>query len=174
MKNKIKKGIAILLIGSLLTLIYMIIVKSNHKQEVARSMQTIPTFCLKNMDGSNFTQDSLMSGKATIFLYFNTDCDFCQNEIKSIREYMNLFRKASLILISPEPIEDIIKFIDSNNLSTQDNIKFLQDPILDFASKFDATIIPYTIVYNKDKQLIKRSKGQIKAEVILNLLNNEN
>lgn len=129
---------------------------------------------LKNMDGSNFTQDSLMSGKATIFLYFNTDCDFCQNEIKSIREYMNLFRKASLILISPEPIEDIIKFIDSNNLSTQDNIKFLQDPILDFASKFDATIIPYTIVYNKDKQLIKRSKGQIKAEVILNLLNNEN
>lgn len=46
MKNKIKKGIAILLIGSLLTLIYMIIVKSNHKQEVARSMQTIPTFCL--------------------------------------------------------------------------------------------------------------------------------
>lgn len=173
MKKKGKIVIVFLLAGLFLVVVYQIARKNSYKQDVAKMIQCIPDFKLQSISNSIFTQDSLGHNSPTVFLYFSTDCDFCQYEIKKIKTQINEFNNVSLIFISPEPIEDIAKFADENDLSAKKNIIFLQDPVLSFASQFDANIIPYIIIYNKNRKLIKRFKGVMKVEEILKILSDE-
>lgn len=173
MRSKIKLSIIILGIGLLSIFAYHVVKKSMHKEETIKGLQSIPDFTLKSIDNMVYTNKDIEFGKATVFIYFNTDCDFCYHEIMSIKDLKEEIKDISLVYVSNEPQEIISTFADDAEIRSMNNIIFLQDSTLSFASKFDVNIIPYTLIYDKNRKLIKRIKGQIKAETILKLLRNE-
>ena len=151
---------------------YNIISKSNEKNEIAKQLQTIPAFSFQTLDLKPFTNSNLKQNIPTIFIYFNSECDYCKYEAESIGNNLDKFKNVQLIFVSTENIETIRQFSEKNKLNNQTNITFLYDSDYLFSNQFDAQTIPYILIYSKKQKLIKKHKGQLKIEAIVKLIKN--
>lgn len=173
MKKLLKILIPILFIGAFGYFGYQIYSKIQHKKEVAENIKTIPKFEYQNIKGGNFTNKDLEEDTPTLFIYYNSECDFCNEEAKMIKQNIDRFADFQLCFISFEKPEQIKKFANKYQLNTYDNIHFLCDSKVTFATTFDVKSMPCLALYNKDQKLIEKIKGQVKAETILKKLNAE-
>lgn len=170
-----KKGIVTLIIsfvaGVMVFLSYSIVSKTAQKKEVALKIATIPEFTFKTIQEETFTNDSLKEGLFTIFIYFNSTCDFCQHEAQSVSENLESFKDTQILFVSNEPIDLIKDFSKTYQLDNKNQITFLHDSLDVFSAQFDANSIPYILIYNTKSKLIKTHKGQLNASGILKYLN---
>jgi thiol-disulfide isomerase/thioredoxin len=154
MTKSIKAIILLIIFTFLGYLVYSVIAKIEHKSKVAKTLQTIPNFSFKTLQNTDYTNANLKPHTSTVFIYFNSECDFCQHEAQSISEH----------------IETIEAFAETYNLLTQQNITFLHDSTYTFSNRFDANSIPYILIYNKNQELVKKHKGQLNPDTILKAL----
>lgn len=167
----IKKLIlATILISVIGFIAYKITSTLQQKKEVAKRIQTLPNFSFKTIKGLNFTEKQLKN-KPTIFIYFNSDCDYCKSEATKIKERLNEFKNTQLVFVSFEQTEGIVQFTKTYGLNNQENVIFLEDTKGEFSKIFDANTIPYILVYDTNKKLLKKFKGATKVSNILEVLN---
>lgn len=155
--------------SSLLFLSFKITSKLNHKKEIAERTKVLPHFSFINLEGKVFTQHNLKN-KPIIFVYFNSDCNYCQSEASKIEEKLQDFKNVQLLFVSFEEKEGIVKFAKQYKLDNQDNIVFLEDRKGEFSKLFDVNSIPYIVVYNKNGKFLKKFKGITKTDDILKVL----
>ncbi|SNR39410.1 peroxiredoxin [Flavobacterium sp. ov086] len=167
MKKKLKGIFLITFIATLLILSYLIVSQIKHKKEIEKNIKNIPKFSFQNINGGIFTNQNLKKQTATIFIYFNTECEFCNEEAKMIKENMESLRDFQLIFVSFEKTETIKTFAQKYQLTTYDNIYFLSDNKVTFASTFDVKSLPSLVLYNKKQKLIEKIKGQTQIEVLI-------
>lgn len=171
MKQKFK-----LLIFTFIAILFSVLIlkiaqKVNYKQNVKEKLKTIPSFTFIEINNNqSFTNQSLQAKEATVFFYFNTTCDYCQHEAEMVKKNLTLFKNTNLVFVSNEESTVIKEFAKNYQLSNIQNVTFLQDKQDVFATNFDATSIPYVLIYNKSNQLVKAHKGQIKPDTIIELL----
>lgn len=171
MKKKTILIIVVIGVFSLLSYLgYNVISKFKEKNQIAKQLEVIPEFEFLTLEQKQFTKANLNRNTNTIFIYFNSECDFCQHEAQSINDNLEKFKNVQFIFVSAEPIEIIKKFAEQYNLNNQPNITFLYDNLDTFSSRFDANSIPYILIYNKSQKLIKKNKGQLNAKGILRAL----
>lgn len=167
MKKYIKPIIGIVLISVIIFLGYNISKKISYKKEVAERFKTIPNFTFLTLNNEVFSEKELNKNTYKLFVYFNSDCDYCQSEATQISENLDLFNDIQLVFVSFEPVEGIKQFAKIYNLLNKENIIFLQDNEMIFEELFDAKSIPFMLFYSKDNQLIEKYKGATKIENIL-------
>ena len=63
-------------------------------------------------------------------------------------------------------IHDSLNGVDLKLLH-YDNIYFLSDSKISFATTFDVKSMPCLVLYDKDNNLIEKIKGQVKIETVL-------
>jgi hypothetical protein len=148
------------IIGILTFLLFSLLSEVKEKETVTNRIKTIPTFTAKTLDNIEFSKDNLMPDTPSAFLYFNSECDFCKHEAKSIR---------NSIFVSSEPLEKIRAFSKNQGLYNKSNIVFLQDATGNFSQQFNAMSVPYTLAYDKNQKLIKTHRGQLSAKGILKI-----
>ncbi|WP_299157486.1 redoxin domain-containing protein [uncultured Tenacibaculum sp.] len=167
MKKKLL--LALVLLSSAGYLGYRIINKINDKLEIEERIKTIPDFSFFNMQGIKFTQNNLKN-KPIVFVYFNSDCDYCQSEATKIQEHLHDFKNTQLVFVSFEKKDNILRFAKKHQLYNKDNVIFLEDIKGEFATIFDVNSIPYIVVYNANKKLQQKFKGATKVNKILEVL----
>lgn len=167
MKKYFKILLPILFLAGLTFLAYQIFAKIQYKKEVAQNIKTIPKFEYQNIKGGNFDNSNLQQNTPTVFIYFNSDCEFCNEEAEMIRENIEKFANMQLIFVSFEKTQAIISFSKIHKLNTHDNVYFLCDSKATFATTFDVKSLPSLMLYDKNQQLIEKIKGQTKVETIL-------
>ncbi|WP_299520035.1 peroxiredoxin [Winogradskyella sp.] len=169
-----KKAILIVVVIAVLALLsylgYNVISKTKEKSKIAKQLETIPEFEFLTLEQQPFSKANLKPNLNTIFIYFNSECDFCQHEAQSISDNLDTFKDEQFIFVSIEPIETIKQFSGKYNLGNKPNITFLYDSNRTFSSQFDANTIPYLLIYNKNQKLIKKHNGQLNAKGILRVL----
>lgn len=170
MKKYLKIIIPILFISLLGYFGFKVFEKIKHKKEVAENIKTIPAFDYQNIKGANFTQEDLKKEMPMLFVYFNSDCEFCNEEAEMIRQNMEKFADIQLVFVSFETPELIEGFAIKHQLTTYDNIHFLCDSKITFATTFDVKSLPCLVLYDKNQKLIEKIKGQVKAETLLKKL----
>lgn len=173
MKRYFKTIFLVTFIGIFLFLGFRIITQIIHKNEVAQNIKSIPAFSYQNINGENFTNQNLKKETAVIFIYFNTECDYCINEAQMIKENITQFKDLQLVFVSIEKPELIKKFAQKHQFTTYDTIYFLSDNKVSFSTTFDIQSMPSMILYNKKHQLIEKIKGQTKALTLLKKINAE-
>lgn len=174
MKKYAKIILLVFFIGMISFLGYQIIFKINYKKDVAQNIKAIPKFSFQNIKGDNtFTNENLKKETPTIFIYFNTECEYCNTEAQTIKENITKFKDIELIFVSFEKPLLIKKFAKQHQLNNSDNVCFLYDSKITFAPTFDVNSIPCIILYDKNHQLIEKIKGQTKPEVLIKKLNAE-
>lgn len=169
MKKKVRLGLGVLVFAIVTLLGYKVVTKLNYKKEVAERIKIIPNFSFFDLKGKKFTETNLKN-EPTVFIYFNSDCDYCQSEATKIQERLSEFRDVQLIFVSFESKEGIKKFAKIYNLDNKDNIVFLEDKEGEFSKIFDAHSIPYILVYGKNQRLLKKFKGITKINDVLKVL----
>ncbi len=172
MKKYFKILLPILFLAGLAFLGYQIISKIQYKNQVAINIKTIPKFEYQNIKGGNFNNSNLAANTPTVFLYFNTECEFCNEEAKMIQDNIQKFATMQLIFVSFEKTAAIKSFSKIHKLNTHDNVYFLCDSKATFATTFDVKSLPCIVLYNKNHQLIEKIKGQTKAQTILKKIEN--
>lgn len=171
MKKKIILIIVVIGVFGLLSYLgYNVISKTEEKNQIAKKLEIIPDFEFITLEQQPFTKANLNPNINTIFIYFNSECDFCQHEAQSIRENLDSFKNVQFIFVSSESIATIQNFSLQYNLNNQQNITFLYDNLSTFSSQFDANSIPYLLIYDQNHKLIKKHKGQLNAKGILRAL----
>jgi len=164
MKKKIKLLLGIFLFVIICFLAYKITSKLNYKKEVAERVKVIPDFSFYRLDGSKF------STKNSVFVYFNSECIYCKSETKKIQERLEDFKEVQLIFISFEKKETIQQFAKDYELLDQENVLFLEDRKGDFSKLFDVTSIPFMVIYDEQKKLLKKFKGATNINAIVEVL----
>ncbi len=172
MKKYLKIIIPIFILGSLAFMGYKVVTKIKHKKEVAENIKTIPAFSYKTINGEVFSNKDLGNDTPTIFLYFNSECEHCQSEAEQIRDNVEKFANVQLVFISFEDPKKIEAFATKYKLNHYDNIDFLCDSKVSFSITFDVKSLPTIILYNKNKKLIEKIKGQTKVETLIKKLQN--
>jgi thiol-disulfide isomerase/thioredoxin len=167
MRKKIKIIAVVSVLGVLSILIFGLLSEAKEKATIAKRIHTIPSFTLKNLEDIEFGKDNLRPNTPCVFLYFNSECDFCQHEAESIHNHIDKFNEILLVFVSTEPIEKIKEFSEKYNLHKRLNILFFQDINGRFSEKFNVTTIPFALAYDKHQKLIKTHKGQLNAKGIL-------
>lgn len=170
MKKKQAKVILGILFLSLLGFLgYKITSKLNHKKEVVERIKKTPSFSFLNTNSKIFT-DKDLPYKQTIFVYFNSSCDFCKSEAAKIEERLEDFKGIQLVFVSFEKQELIISFAKKYKLYNQENVIFLEDTKMQFSQIFDVNSIPYIVVYDANKNFLQKFKGATKIDAILKAL----
>ena len=172
MKKTLKILIPILIISLLAFMGYKVVSKINHKKQVAENIKKIPDFSYVTLENKVFTQENLVKGKPTLFIYFNSECDFCNHEAEMVQQNLEQLKDIQVVFISFEPIEKIKQFAIKFKLLNHDAITFLSDSKISFATTFDVNTMPCLILYDKDNNLIEKIKGQVKIETVLENFNN--
>jgi len=167
LKHKVIKISVVLIVITILSyLIYRVINIMEYKNSVVNILKTLPEFSFKTLDNQNFTNNHIIKNKPTVFIYFNSECDFCHHEAQIISENLNALKDVELLFVSSQDIKVINEFANKYELLNQPNISFLSDNKNIFSKRFDVNSIPYLLIYNKNQELVKKHKGQLKPELI--------
>lgn len=145
-----------------------------HRAQIEHFLAIVPDFSFQTIEGTPFTKAQLPENVAVVFIYFNTECEYCFYETKDITSHKEQFKETMFLFISKEPIENIANFAKEQGLEGNDSFLFLHDKTDTFAKTFNAPSIPYILIYGKDKELLARHRGQLKAEKIISILNEQN
>ncbi len=170
MKKYLKIILPVLFIGLFGFMIFQIASKIKYKKEVAENIKTIPKFSFQNINGGVFTNQNIIKNTPTIFIYFNSECEFCNEEAEMIEQNIEKFSAFQLIFVSFEKPDLIKSFAVKHKLNNYDKVNFLSDTQVSFAPTFDVKSLPCLVLYDKNQQLIEKIKGQIKPEILLKKL----
>ncbi len=170
MKKVIKIVLFVVLILFLGYMLNVIVKKIKHRNLITEQIQSIPQFLFINSLNQNvYTDDSIEIDKACLIIYYNSECDHCNYEAEEISKHSEQFEDYQVIMISYEPIENILAFREKYKLN-HTFITFLQDSQYQFDNIFGHSPIPTSFIYNKDKKLVKQFKGEVKVEALLKYL----
>ncbi|NCT10868.1 MAG: redoxin domain-containing protein [Flavobacteriia bacterium] len=169
MRKNIKIAIGIVLLSLVFFLGYSIVNRLQHKKTVAARIQQIPSFSFFTLTGKEFT-DAQLPKKSIIFVYFNSDCDYCQSEAVKIREHINDFNNIQWVFVSFENATKIENFASTYKLNNRENVLFLEDKKAVFATIFNANTIPFIVIYDSNKKLLKQFKGVTSIKSLLEVV----
>ena len=170
MKKQLKTILVLSFISIMSYFVYHIYTKIQYKKEVAAHIKTIPQFEYLNTKGGVFTNQNLKKDTPTLFIYFNTECGFCNEEAQMIQQNIEKFAAVQLIFISFEKPKAITAFAAKHRLNGYRNVYFLCDTQVTFATTLDIKSLPCLVLYNKNQQLIEKIKGQTKTEILIKKL----
>jgi peroxiredoxin len=136
------------------------------KNEINKQENYLPEFGLQCLDDTSMKNITVDYNESLIINYFNTHCDFCFHEIKDIITHKHLFTNDNILLVSDQPIDTLIKFKKNMQIDSFPFITIGKVNYPDFVEKFGNVIPPTTFIYDSNKRLIKKHKGQVRAPVV--------
>ncbi|MFP4022879.1 MAG: peroxiredoxin family protein [Thiohalospira sp.] len=172
MRKRIKIIIPLVLFLGIGYMLFKTYQKIESKNKIALQIKTIPDFEFLDINSNkNFTKQQLNKKKPVLFVYFNSECDHCSYEMQQISYFIKDFNHTQIVLISIEEPEIIKAFVKKYNFLNQSNVIVLHDKTLNFEKIFGNCPFPTTFIYDRNWELVKQFKGEVKVEALLKYLN---
>jgi len=140
--------------------------KVTQKKEISERLKFLPKLNVYHLDSTHYNQDALPN-KPIVIIYFNSECNYCQREIKSIEEDITSFGQSNVLLISSESIKTISLFQNQYDFINHPQVRFLKINEDMIYPTFGAVSVPHLFIYGKNGQLLKEYKGETKIEAIV-------
>lgn len=167
MRKKLKPGLVILFVILLGFLGIQFYSTLQEKQQQSNIIAYLPCFSLLNTESKMITQEDITKGKWTIFVFFNSECHYCQEEANQLAQLKNDLENIQFYWISSEEMNRIKEFRENYRLMEGTNIVFLQDINHQLAENWNITSTPQFLVYNAEGALIKNHKGAWRMDNLL-------
>ncbi len=132
--------------------------------------ESIPTISLTTISGKNFSLPQLSSSIPTVLIYFNSTCEICQMELKSIADRISDFDDAHILLISSQEHTELEEFYSTHPLRNLPNVYWLMDDQLEVAAHYGVRSVPTIFCYDVVGKLQGKFQGPVKVNILLDLL----
>lgn len=129
----------------------------------------LPSFTLLRSDSTYFKQSDLKKNTATVFVYFNTDCDHCQQEATVIADSARFLTNVQFVFVSNEPFHDVRKFAKAYGLEGLPAFSVTTDINSDIFLFFEPKYAPFLVIYDKNGQFLKTYEGGTSVANIVEL-----
>lgn len=169
MKRKIVFIILLVVLAMISYLGFSIYEQLQEKQVVEERIAALPQFLVADLKGNEFSSENVKQA-SLILTYFNTGCEFCKAEIRSMKEHELLQQSTSIWLVSDEPDTVLKDFAATFELDSLQSIQVLRDKNQEVRKMFGVKGVPNTFVYSENGKLLKSFKGETKAEVLYKLI----
>ena len=139
---------------------------TNQKLVIKRikKLPDLPLYSVSERKNKNLKQ--LLVSKPLVIVYFNTDCHFCQGEIKNLEQHSKRLQNIDFVFISDQPFDKISDFIKAYRMSDYTSWKIMRDSLHQFHSIFGTKLYPNTYIYSNKGKLLGHFMGEISAKAI--------
>jgi thioredoxin-related protein len=127
----------------------------------------IPAFNIRKVpDSSSFTNTMLQKKKPTILIFFDPDCDHCQEATKKLTAKIDLLKGAQVLMVTVMDFKRTQKFYDTYKIADYPNITITRDAAFDLPRFYQVGSIPDIYVYDKNGKLLNHYMHTISVEEI--------
>lgn len=169
MRSIVLWSLSILLVCAVAWMANKTVRKIKAKKQATEKVSALHNLPLFTLDSTRYVFQNNAQPLAIIF--FNSECEHCQYEMREINQKQSLFLNKKLILLSSENISTIIKASEDFGLAHYlPNIHFAKINDEDVFSTFGSVSVPHIFIYDEDGRLIKEFKGETKVEAIAKYL----
>ena len=128
----------------------------------------LPSFKILSVDSTCcFSSDNFQMGQPTVLLYFDPDCEHCQQETRSILANMDKLKGARICLVTNGEASELKKFSEVFRLDSVKNVLIGKDYNYSFYRAFLPPTVPYMAIYNGRKDLVKVYSGETDIHFII-------
>ena len=127
----------------------------------------LPDFTLNDINGKANSIHQLAKDKPTLFIYFNSTCHLCQDELGSISKRIDEFKDYNLIFTTVQPKEEMIGFVEELGIKDKSYVHFLLDADMNVASFYQIRSVPSIFCYNSKKELVAEYVGITEIDQLL-------
>lgn len=164
MKRKITYGLIAVFILLDLFIIYHFVDNYQEKKTTVKHIETLPAFSLESTESVVFTEKGLHAQSWKVFVFFNSECHYCQSEATQLKELQSTIEGIEFIWISSEEKESLLAFQNEYGL---DDFVFLQDPYDRLALEWGISTTPQFLIYTPMGALFKNHKGAYRIDKLI-------
>lgn len=135
--------------------------------------QTLSEFKFIRPNGQPFTKANLKAGAATVVIFFDPDCEHCQQQAQWLKTDIAKLKSTNVQFMwvstaDPKPIADFEKRFFTG--ITTPPIYFAQDKDYNFDNYFGYSEVPNIKVYDSKGKFVKEFKKEVAINELLPLL----
>ena len=149
----------VVFLGGAIYLGYLSQLGSSVEAATLTAPSTMPDYTLSDIEGKSYSIHELAGNKPTLFIYFNSTCHLCQEELGAISKRIEEFKNYNIILTTVQPVGEMIDFANSLGIKDKSNVHFLLDSRMEVASFLKIKSVPSIYVYDAKKQLVAEYVG---------------
>ena len=132
---------------------------------------TLPAFMLQNPDSTSyFNMYDVRADRPTVLFFFAPDCDHCHITTKELLASMDSMKHADFYWFTYMPLTALRSFTAEHRLETYPNIHTGRDYTFFFMKFYGAKTVPYLVIYDKNKKLVKLYDAAIKVPEVVKIL----
>jgi thiol-disulfide isomerase/thioredoxin len=133
---------------------------------------TLPPFNILLQDSATvFNTYNVKEGRPTVLFFFSPDCEHCQMITDSITKHMDEMKKTDFYMFTFMPLTMLRPFAEKHHLADYKNIKAIgKDYEFFFPMYFKAETVPWLVVYDRRKRLVKAWNGGVKMPELIQIL----
>jgi len=119
-------------------------------------IKKLPRFKILSIDSATcLSSENIPAGKASVFFYFDPECEHCQKETDSIIKNKEKLKNVQFYFLSNSTAREVSNFYNYYGLASLKNVFVGMDYEYSFFNVFLPPSIPYMAIYNSDKRLSK-------------------
>ncbi|MDA0193908.1 MAG: thioredoxin family protein [Bacteroidetes bacterium] len=132
---------------------------------------SLPDFNFPGVGVDSVKNSFFGKGRPLIVFYFDPTCSHCEKQAQWISESIEGFEGVDLLWLAWEINDAIPVFKEHYFSQASDNLYFAIDPNYSFDGIFGFSEIPTVFIFDGKNNLMRKFKGEIKAERLLKILN---
>ncbi|MCD0489215.1 redoxin domain-containing protein [Pedobacter sp. MC2016-14] len=134
---------------------------------------TMPAVAFYNRDASPFLTNNIPKGKESLVIFFDATCEHCQRVVAALDKRAKDLEKINIYLVSQDEYRSIDYFTGNfaKQLTTQKNVKVLQDRDHVFIMAFHPKEYPGIYLYSPEKILRFYSSNEKQVAKLLKMIN---
>lgn len=133
---------------------------------------TMPAIQILLQDSATiFNTYTIPRGAPTVLVFFSPDCEHCQHMTAEMVAKMDSMKQANFIFLTPMPLAMLRPFSQKMGINKVKNIRVVgKDYQYFFPAYYDARYVPIVVVYDKEKQFVKRYEGTVKVSDLISVV----
>jgi peroxiredoxin len=164
MKRKLAYALITAFILINVFVIYHFINRYQEKETTATLIETLSSFTLSSTIGEEFTHKELQKDRWIVFVFFNSECHYCQSEAEQLKDLKATLKDIQFVWISSESVETIASFQKEYHLEELDFLFDAQDQL---AQEWGISATPQFLIYRPEGTLFKNHKGALRMDTLI-------
>lgn len=130
--------------------------------------QKMPAFSILQSNGKTLNTAKLSKTNPVILIYFSPDCEHCTTLLNSMFKQITQFKKATILLVSFRPMDEISAFEKTYKTGEYKNIiAGIEQPVFFLKNLYQLQSTPFTALFDKNGNLVYSYKKETQVNDLI-------